>query len=41
MSVSAFVTMITVQLTVTVITAYFFYKVLNAPKKAEDSEEEA
>ena len=35
MSTSALITMLSVQITVTCITLYFFYKVLTAPKKAE------
>lgn len=35
MSNSAFITMIVVQVTVTIITGYFFYKVLTIPPRAE------
>lgn len=35
MTTSALITMILVQVTVTIITAYFFIKVLKAPKKPE------
>jgi len=35
MSNSAFITMIIVQVTVTVITGYFFYKVLTTPARPE------
>lgn len=34
MSITAIATMVTVQLVVTVITVYFFVKVLKAPQKA-------
>lgn len=37
MSASALITMILVQLTVTIITGYFFMKVLRTPPKKEDS----
>lgn len=41
MSTSALITMISVQVSVTVITAYFFWKVLRTPQKPEpDSYEE-
>lgn len=35
MTTSALITMVVVQLSVTVITAYFFLKVLRAPKRPE------
>lgn len=35
MTTSAFILMVTVQLTVACITGYFFWKVLNTPPKAE------
>ncbi len=35
MSNSAFITMILVQVTVTIITGYFFYKVLTIPPRPE------
>jgi hypothetical protein len=35
MSNSAFITMIVVQVTVTIITGYFFYKVLTTPPRQE------
>jgi hypothetical protein len=35
MSNSAFITMIIVQVTVTIITGYFFYKVLTTPPRQE------
>jgi hypothetical protein len=35
MNSSALIIMLTVQITVTIITAYFFYKVLTAPKRSE------
>jgi len=35
MSNSAFITMIVVQVTVTIITGYFFYKVLTTPPRPE------
>jgi hypothetical protein len=35
MSNSAFITMIIVQVTVTIITGYFFYKVLTTPPRPE------
>lgn len=35
MTTGAFILMVTVQVTVTVITAYFFWKVLKAPLKPE------
>ena len=35
MSTSALVLMVSVQVTVTLVTAYFFYKVLKTPPKAE------
>jgi heme/copper-type cytochrome/quinol oxidase subunit 2 len=35
MTTGAFILMVTVQLTVTIITAYFFWKVLKSPLKPE------
>lgn len=35
MTTAAFVLMVTVQLTVTIVTAYFFWKVLNTPPRPE------
>lgn len=35
MTTGAFVLMVTVQLTVTIVTAYFFWKVLNTPPRRE------
>lgn len=41
MTTSALITMVLVQVTVTVVTAYFFWKVLKTPPKPEpDSYEE-
>jgi hypothetical protein len=36
MNSSALILMVSVQVTVTLITAYFFWKVLNTPQKKED-----
>lgn len=40
MSTSALITMVVVQVMVTVITVYFFMKVLKTPPKSEDSAKE-
>ncbi len=40
MSTGALIFMVVVQATVTIITAYFFIKVLKAPKKPGDNKEE-
>ncbi len=38
MNTSALILMITVQVTVTLVTAYFFWRVLNTPMKKEDGD---